>query len=127
MHSIAIVTDPRTDEVQAHSPKCADLTKKNLRNQTAYTLEVASQREAFLDYNEEFIADADGDESNGWPIRFLPCCGDIPETVEEAPATRTAKVGKKWTYIYDFDGSLIAEIRNDHQVAITALLHALRP
>lgn len=43
---------------------------------------------------------------------------ETPAPVETPAPQFTTKVGRKWTYIYAADGSLVAEIRNDAAAAL---------
>lgn len=74
-------------DVQAHKPGCADLKRrKNLDKDTIFPMDVTSQRDAFLQFNEDFIAE--GGEENGHPITFLPCIAkEVPELDEAEEAT----------------------------------------
>lgn len=81
-HTIAIIntSGPGSKfDVEAHKPGCRDIKKKSDGSMAPWILEVETQRDAFLEYNEDFIADADGDESNGYHIEFFPCTGNIPK------------------------------------------------
>lgn len=63
------------DIVEIHGEGCSDISKKlrKFNVEFAGTGEFATVREAFLDYNEDFIAE--GGEENGWPIKNFPCTG----------------------------------------------------
>lgn len=63
------------DEVAVHATGCRDIAKYRFNNM--YTKSYSSQREAFLDYNEEFIYG--NDESNAWPLTFKNCCKGLPK------------------------------------------------
>lgn len=71
---LTIVNDLGPTGVQAHKAGCRDLTKHSSLD--SYTEEYASKREAFLDYNEDFIEE--DDENNAWTIDFAPCCKGLP-------------------------------------------------
>ena len=67
--------------VVAHKQGCKDIAKDEKKHggDTAWNIEVLSQREAFLEYNSDLIED--GDESNTWPIHFHNCASDVPAEV----------------------------------------------
>ena len=94
--SLITMTGGPTD-VEGHRAGCADVAKK-LRTKgakngnTVWTFEVNSEREAFLAYNEDFINEADGDESNSWVITWFPCCSELPPVHEDWFPTPEAPV-----------------------------------
>lgn len=78
-HTVAIINSIGKFDVEAHKPGCRDIAKKSDGSMPEpWVIEIETQREAFLEYNEDFIAEADGDESNGWHIEFFPCTGKVP-------------------------------------------------
>jgi hypothetical protein len=120
--------------VEGHKAGCADIKRQghndHARFGDAWTLEVESKREAFLDYNADFLDEGQA-EDEVYQIRWLHCADlipnvglvrDEPAMVEPVTATPTVKVGRKWTTITAADGSLIAEVRNDQVEAVLALL-----
>lgn len=125
-HAISLV-NLRDGSVEGHKAGCADL-KRGHRKQAseAWTFEVADKAEARAEYNADFDYETDG----WYEINWLPCAKHVPAgtDIAEAPVveepTVTVKVGRKWTYIYAADGSLIAEVRNDSSAAVIAALQA---
>ena len=113
--------------VQGHKAGCRDLTTSRTRKgrsvrvvaESLWTIEVETKRDAFLDYNADFLAEGQ-DEDDVYQIEWAPCTDEVPavdyraeaEAVADTPAA-TVKRGRKWTNIYAADGSLLAEIRND--------------
>jgi hypothetical protein len=81
--SILTMRSGSTD-VEGHRAGCADIAKKvrARKCEEPWTADWSSKREAFLDYNSDFIAEADGAEDNCWVITWLPCC-ELPETDPE--------------------------------------------
>lgn len=117
--------------VQVHGAGCADLKRgKNFAEKVqAEDVWDCKDRE---DIREAYNADFD-EETDGWyDMTWMPCASHVPDRTE-APAEEpkadetvavagvTIKVGRKWTYMYAADGSLIAEIRNDAVDAVRAL------
>lgn len=74
MATIQYLNDSR-GAVEVHSAACADVAKKlaTHRFEDAGTAEVDTTREAWVEYNIDFL-DEGGAEA-AWDIRFLPCCG----------------------------------------------------
>lgn len=64
--------------VVAHAAGCADLkfVGKGNHNEIAGTISATSKRDAFLEYNSDFIEG--DDESNAWDIDFKNCTRHIP-------------------------------------------------
>jgi hypothetical protein len=77
---VTVITDAY-GSVTAHKAGCRDVARETAPHKHAdhYTEEYASQRQVFLDYNADFIAEADGDEYNCYEIRFLPCTEGLPK------------------------------------------------
>lgn len=77
---ITIINDVRGKaDVVAHRAGCTHI-KQDLNKSTTggvYTQEYASKREAFLDYNADFIYD--DDEDDAYAIHWEPCTADLPE------------------------------------------------
>ena len=111
--------------VQGHKAGCRDLTTSRTRKggrrvevQSEWTFETETKRDAFLDYNADFLAEGQ-EEDEVYQIEWAPCADHVPAGEVEAPTTGiTVKQGSKWTYLYAADGSLIAELRNDSLAAI---------
>ena len=62
--------------VTGHKAGCADL--KKLKRQGHYVIdpmEFSSKREAWEDYNEDFLAEG---EDSAWPIDWKPCSDHVP-------------------------------------------------
>lgn len=60
--------------VHAHKTGCRDIARtlrKDPFNEDAGTGEYSTRREAFEDYNEDFLAE----DSGAWDIKFHACCG----------------------------------------------------
>lgn len=72
------IINGRYGEVIAHRTGCRDIAKDALHCET-FNETTTSKREAFLDYNADFIGEADGDESNAYPIEWKPCTDDLPD------------------------------------------------
>jgi hypothetical protein len=91
--SILTMSGGPTD-VEGHRAGCADIARKvNARKcDQPWTEDWPSKRAAFLDYNCDFIAEADGDESNSWTITWLPCADALPETHVATYAEQLAKI-----------------------------------
>lgn len=74
---VTIINNP-DGSVEAHKPGCRDIARK-LRHPFAdsFPMHGATQRDIFLDYNSDFIAEAgdDWDDADGYQIDFKPCCG----------------------------------------------------
>ena len=69
----------KTDgSVRAHAAGCRDIGRETTRGEEHWTEEHATKRDAYLEYNADFIYEADGDESNGYVIDFAPCCNAMP-------------------------------------------------
>lgn len=64
-----------SDIVELHGEHCQDIAKKAKKPfvEVVYTAEYATVREAFLDYNADFIEG--DDESGAWPVTNFPCTG----------------------------------------------------
>jgi hypothetical protein len=93
-HSVSLIN--RADgSVDGHRAGCADVARivKKERTDAPWTFEVASKREAFLDYNDDFIAEADGDETNTYAINWLPCADHVPAGEAALPADDAAEAG----------------------------------
>lgn len=74
MPRIAYVNSPFGDP-EVHAPGCADIKKKVRQGfDLAGYAEVTTQREAFLDYNADFIDDGYTEE-DFWQLKFFPCTG----------------------------------------------------
>lgn len=71
------IVNEHDGSVSAHKAGCKDLVKARVQGLDRYTEEYASQRAAYLDYNQDFIAEAGGDEAAGWPIDFKNCCSGL--------------------------------------------------
>ena len=69
-----------TTDVEGHRAGCADIARKVAKRQCEqpWTEKFSSKRSAFLAYNEDFIAEADGEEDNCWNITWFPCCSALP-------------------------------------------------
>jgi hypothetical protein len=126
-HSITLI-NKNDGSVEGHKAGCADIKRQGHKDHArfgdAWTLEVESKREAFLDYNADFLDEGQA-EDEVYQIRWLPCANHVPADakVEDViVAQPTVKVGRKWTAITAADGSLIAEVRNDQVEAVLALL-----
>lgn len=67
--------------VRAHAAGCRDIKResKHFLDTVLPAEEYDTKREVFLDYNQDFIDEADGDESNSYSIDFAPCCNSLPE------------------------------------------------
>jgi hypothetical protein len=128
--TIANMTD---GTVQCHKAGCRDLTQVRrtnvvggyLRVESMFTIEVETQRDAFLYYNADFLAEGQH-EDDVYSLDWAPCTNHVPvdvrteEPASPAPTGLTVKRGSKWTYLYAADGSVIAELRNDSLAAIAA-------
>jgi hypothetical protein len=80
---------------------------------------------------EDVLANLGTDEAEEAPVEDMSV-DDLADAVEETETTQeeqddlegyapvNATVGRKWTYLYAADGSLIAELRNDQLAAIAA-------
>lgn len=79
--------------VHGHAAGCADLKRgaayKHHKDEQ-FTVEVETKRDAFLDYNADFIAE--GGEENAWPVEWLPCADHVPA---DAAASATPKKATK--------------------------------
>lgn len=125
-----VTMNMKDGSVQGHAAGCADL-KRGVRKfaepqQADWPMTVSTKHEAWLDYNQDFIAD--GEDMGTYGIDWLPCAKHVPqglpdtiESVEmdEAPAKPvvTAKVGPKWAYIF-VDGEQVAEVRSQFVDAV---------
>jgi hypothetical protein len=88
----AIETLNRADgSVDGHRAGCRDIARiaKAERLDRSGSWKVTSKRQASLDYNADFIAEADGDEAVGYVINWLPCADHVPATDAPAKATTT--------------------------------------
>jgi hypothetical protein len=67
-------------DVEGHRAGCADIAKKVAARkcEQPWTFEPSSMRDAFLEYNSDFILEADGEEDNCWTITWFPCCDELP-------------------------------------------------
>ncbi|MDR8020405.1 hypothetical protein [Nesterenkonia aerolata] len=74
MTTIAYLNSPHTDP-EVHAADCSNITRRTRMGfEHAGYAEVTTQREAFLDYNADFIDDgATSDEL--WDLKFFPCSG----------------------------------------------------
>lgn len=73
----------RDGSVAGHRAGCADVNRAIRSGKAdfdagAWEFSVATKREAFLEYNVDFIREADGDESNSYSIHWLPCANHVP-------------------------------------------------
>lgn len=80
--------------VEGHRAGCRDIARSitsdgMFGDDSPWTEEFTSKRDAFLAYNADFIAEADGDESNTYEIRWLPCADFLP-AVDEPTESDTA-------------------------------------
>jgi hypothetical protein len=82
--------------VDGHRHGCADIARiaRKERIDRSGSWEVTSKRQAFLDYNADFIEEADGDESNTYEINWLPCADHVPAT-DGGKTTTTKKESTK--------------------------------
>jgi hypothetical protein len=133
VHYQVTLMNMRDGSVQGHNAYCADLTRKTSKfaepDQADEVWDVLCKEDAREAYNGDF-----DEETDGWyDIDWKPCANHIPDhreaevkTGEEVAAQTsiTTKVGRKWTYIYAADGSLVAEVRNDQVAAVIAALQA---
>jgi hypothetical protein len=131
-YSVTLIN--KTDgTVDGHKAGCADIKRGKNHADTPWTFDVGTKRDAFLEYNADFIDEADGDRyAATYAINWLPCANHVPADeqtvadgteVEDGIAPQpTVKVGRKWITITAADGSLIAEVRNDQVEAVLALL-----
>jgi len=90
MAAITTITN-RNGTVEAHAAGCKDIKSKMDRHADSFTEETASQLDAFLSYNQDFIAE--GGMENGHDIRFLPCC-KLPKTDPSAEAFKASLLGE---------------------------------
>lgn len=67
--------------VEAHRTGCADILRgrRSAHDEVLAPEAWDTKRECFLDYNADFIAEADGDESNTYQINWKPCTDFLPE------------------------------------------------
>jgi hypothetical protein len=81
MSTTYLVTLANTNDgtVHGHKAGCADLKRgaayRNHKDEQ-FEIEVSTKREAWLDYNADFIAE--GGEENAWPVEWLPCADHVP-------------------------------------------------
>lgn len=66
-----------------HRTGCRDIARDLKRHGLGpypadhYVEEATTKREAWLDYNADFIAE--GGEENAWPFHWAPCTKDLPD------------------------------------------------
>ena len=97
-HTIALV-NMKDGSVQGHEAGCADLKHKSKQADEPYTLDVTTKHDAWMDYNDDFLAECDEHEdfcnedrgicSNAWDIHWSPCADHVPsgeETSTPEPA-----------------------------------------
>jgi YD repeat-containing protein len=127
VHFQVTLMNMRDGSVQGHNAYCADLKRGKAKfaepDQANEVWDVLCKEDAREGYNADF-----DEETDGWyDIDWKPCADHIPAHREEAPAekpapTVTLKRGRIWTYVYDVDGNLIAEVRNDAFATVGAAL-----
>lgn len=82
------IANAANGEVHGHKAGCADLKRSKayaLHRDEQFTVEVETKREAWLDYNSDFIAE--GGEGNAYPIEWMACAKHVPEGTEDAGST----------------------------------------
>lgn len=62
-------------DVSAHKAGCADVPKA-IRGHEYFEEEHASKRDAWTEYNADFLAEGPG---AAWPIHFYPCTKGLPD------------------------------------------------
>jgi hypothetical protein len=133
-HFQVVLMNMKDGSVQGHAAGCADLTRgKNFAGDQdpQDVWDVLSKEQAREGYNADF-----DEETDGWyDIDWKPCAKHVPATHEtealesttgtfdvvETVPTLTAKVGRKWTYLYAGD-VLVAEVLNTQAAAVAAYL-----
>lgn len=89
LHPITLIT-MHDGSVAGHKAGCADIAKaKDLGDGEPWTFSVANKREAFLEYNVDFIAE--GGEENAWVIDWRNCANHVPATSEQPRTASHAK------------------------------------
>lgn len=78
-----VVIQNMTDgTVQGHIAGCSDIGKRKRGkanpSDEPWELGVTSKRDAYLEYNSDFIAES-GTEEGHWEIEWLPCADSVPE------------------------------------------------
>ena len=77
-HTVAIINSIGKFDVEAHKPGCRDIAKKSDGSMPEpWIVEIETQREAYLEYNADFIEES-GEEDGHWHIEFFPCTGKVP-------------------------------------------------
>jgi hypothetical protein len=61
-------------DVSAHRADCADVPKA-IKGHDFFREEHPTKRDAWLDYNSDFLAE----KSGAWPIHFYPCTEGLPD------------------------------------------------
>ena len=142
VHFQVVTMNMKDGSVQGHAIGCRDLTRGKAKfaepSQAEQPVDVETKADAYVEYNQDFLAEGSG----GYDIDWLPCAKHVPAgdqdaavaaflgedeaeaPVEETLSQMTIKAGRKWTYIYAADGSLIAEVRNDSVALVIAALQA---
>jgi len=78
--------------IDGHKPGCRDIARAAkadgiFGDQHPWTFAVASKRDAYLEYNSDFIAET-GEEEGHWEISWLPCTNHVPATAADASTTQ---------------------------------------
>lgn len=63
--------------VEGHKAGCADIKRGKNHADLPWSFSVDSKREAYLEYNADFIAES-GEEDGHYDINWKPCANHIP-------------------------------------------------
>jgi hypothetical protein len=83
---LVTLANTKDGAVHGHKAGCADLKRSKayaLHRDEQFEVEVTSKREAWLDYNADFIAE--GGEDNAYPVEWFACAKHVPEGQAEEP------------------------------------------